>query len=242
MTRGFWLWGRNPNSSGYTPSGLVCITLHPNTDRQLISCTVLSYQIMMSCSWSCLVVLYSTIFDIGGPAGVVWGTVAVAIGQTLLMMSLAEYASIWPTAGGQQFYTQAVATTKVRPFLSFLVGWAVIVGEVSTGSSCALNSANIIQSFVEITHPDYVWHSWLTWLIYCVFLIGPIVINLTPKYLPAMNIFGAFWTIAGGIAWAISFGVMAPKQSSGFVFRTFMNNSGYSSTGWVFITSFCKSD
>jgi choline transport protein len=133
---------------------------------------------------------------------------------------------------GQQFYTQAVTTPKVRPFLSFLVGWAVIVGEVSTGSSCALNSANIIQSFVEITYPDYVWHSWLTWLIYCIFLIGPVVINLTPKYLPAMNIFGAFWTIAGGIAWTVSFGVMAPKQSSDFVFQTFMKNCGYTSTGW----------
>lgn len=200
--------------------------------------TVLAYQIMMSCSWSCLVVLYSTIFDIGGPAGLVWGTVAVAIGQTLLMCSLAEYAGIWPTAGGQQYYAQAVSTSALRPFLSYLVGWAVIVGEISTGSSCAINSANIIQSFVEITHPDYVWHSWLTWLIYCVFLIGPIVSNLTPKYLPAVNIFGAWWTILGGAAWAISFGVMAPKQSSDFVFRLFLNNSGYSSSGWVFIMSF----
>lgn len=36
--------------------------------------TLLAYQVMMSCSWSCLVVLYSTIFDIGGPTCVVWGT------------------------------------------------------------------------------------------------------------------------------------------------------------------------
>ena len=114
----------------------------------------------------------------------------------------------------------------------------MIVGEVSTGSSCALNSANIIQSFVEITHPDYVWHSWLTWLIYCIFLIGPVVINLVPKYLPAMNMLGAFWTIGGGIAWAVSFGVLAPKQSTEFVFKTFLNSSGYTSAGWVFIMSF----
>ena len=30
----------------------------------------------------------------------------VSIGQLLVMASLAEYCSIWPTAGGQQFYTQ----------------------------------------------------------------------------------------------------------------------------------------
>lgn len=30
----------------------------------------------------------------------------VSIGQLLVMASLAEYCSIWPTAGGQQFYAQ----------------------------------------------------------------------------------------------------------------------------------------
>lgn len=35
---------------------------------------VCAYQIMISCSWSCLVVLYSTIFDVGGPFCLIWGT------------------------------------------------------------------------------------------------------------------------------------------------------------------------
>ncbi|KAH9215443.1 hypothetical protein DL95DRAFT_461272 [Leptodontidium sp. 2 PMI_412] len=186
-------------------------------------------QVMMMCSWSCNVVLYSTVFDIGGP--IAMGTLIVAVGQTLLIVSLAEFCSIWPTAGGQQYYTQALATGKFRPFLSYLVGWAVLVGEISTGSPCAPNSAQVTASFVEVTHPDFVWKPWLTWVVYCVFIIGPIVQNLAPKYLPALNVFGAFWTIGGGLAWAISFLVMAPKKSSGFVFKMFINNTGYASKG-----------
>ncbi|EXJ58425.1 hypothetical protein A1O7_05850 [Cladophialophora yegresii CBS 114405] len=200
--------------------------------------TLCAYQIMISCSWSCLVVLYSTIFDVGGPFALVWGTLFVAVGQTLLMMSLAEYCTIWPTAGGQQYYVQAVATGKLRPILSYLVGWAVIVGEISTGSSCALNSAAIIASFVEVTHPEFVWHRWMTWIIYTAFLIGPIVMNLKQSWLPGMNLFGAVWTIAGGIAWAVVFGIMAPKHDAKFIFTKFINNSGYTSSGWVFIMSF----
>ncbi|OAL27770.1 hypothetical protein AYO22_03312 [Fonsecaea multimorphosa] len=200
--------------------------------------TLCAYQIMISCSWSCLVVLYSTIFDVGGPFALVWGTLFVAVGQTLLMMSLAEYCSIWPTAGGQQYYVQAVATGKLRPILSYLVGWAVIVGEISTGSSCALNSAEIIASFVEVTHPDFEWKAWMTWIIYTAFLIGPIVMNLKQSWLPGMNMFGAIWTIAGGIAWVIVFAVMAPKHDAKFIFTKFINNSGYTSAGWVFIMSF----
>ncbi|RVX66689.1 hypothetical protein B0A52_09502 [Exophiala mesophila] len=200
--------------------------------------TLCAYQIMISCSWSCLVVLYSTIFDVGGPFCLIWGTLFVAVGQTLLMMSLAEYCSIWPTAGGQQYYTQAVATGRFRPVLSYLVGWAVLVGEISTGSSCAVNSAAIVASFVEVTHPDLVWQRWMTWLIYSGFLIAPILINLRQTWLPAMNLFGAIFTIAGGLAWAIVFGIMAPKHDASFIFTKFVNNSGYTSNGWVFIMSF----
>lgn len=32
-----------------------------------------------------------------------------------------------------------------------------MVGEISTGSSCALNSAQIIASFVQIAHPNIEW-------------------------------------------------------------------------------------
>lgn len=90
------------------------------------------------------------------------------------MASLAEYCSIWPTAGGQQFYTQVslilvaldvrrpevvqiVAPEKSRRFLSYLVGWCVLVGEISTSSSCALNSAEIVGALVEITQPQIHW-------------------------------------------------------------------------------------
>lgn len=81
----------------------------------------------------------------------------VGIGQTLLMASLAEYCGIWPAAGGQQFYTQMLAPPRSRRFLSYLVGWCVLVGEVSTSSSCALNSAEILAAFIEVTHPDLAW-------------------------------------------------------------------------------------
>jgi len=53
-----------------------------------------------------------------------------------------------------------------------------------------------------------------------------------------MNVFGAVWVVGGGLAWAISFLVLAPKSSSGFVFKLFLNNSGYGSKRWVFIMSF----
>ena len=52
---------------------------------------------------------------------------------------------------------QVVAPQKSRRFLSYLVGWCVLVGEISTSSSCALNSADIVGALVEIIHPEVHW-------------------------------------------------------------------------------------
>jgi len=77
----------------------------------------------------------------------------------------------------------------------------------------------------------------MTWLIYTGFLIAPVLSNLLPKYLPALQIFGAFFNISNGLIWAIVFLVMADKNSARFVFSEFINTSGWTSKGWVFILS-----
>ena len=77
----------------------------------------------------------------------------------------------------------------------------------------------------------------MTWLIYSGFLIAPAVSNLLPKYLPALQLFGAFFNISNTLIWAIVFLVLADKNDSKFVFSQFLNTSGWTSRGWVFILS-----
>ncbi|CZR67909.1 related to choline permease [Phialocephala subalpina] len=199
--------------------------------------SLMAYQTTILCSWSCNIVMFYYVFSLGGPVCLVCGTVVVSTGQILLMASMAEYTSIWPTAGGQQFYTQLVAPRSMRRFLSYVVGWCILVGQISASTSCALNSAEIVGAFVGVTHPDIVWKPYMTWLIYTGFLVAPAVSNLLPRNLPALNIMGASFNILGGIVWAIVFLAMAPKTSAKFVFTEFINTSGWASPGWVFILS-----
>ncbi|KAF9767676.1 hypothetical protein IL306_015121 [Fusarium sp. DS 682] len=56
--------------------------------------TLCAYQVMISSTWTCVVVFYRIIFDVGRPASLLYGSIIVAIGQTLLIASLAEYCSI----------------------------------------------------------------------------------------------------------------------------------------------------
>ncbi|KAI1608000.1 amino acid/polyamine transporter I [Exophiala viscosa] len=216
---------------------LISLGHKPELKRTYTFWSLMAYQTTILCSWSCNIVMFYYIFTLGGPVCLVWGTVLVTIGQLFVMSSLAEYCSIWPTAGGQQFYTQVVAPEGSRRFLSYLVGWCVLVGEISTSSSCALNSAEIVAALVEIIHPEIDWKPYMTFLIYTGFLVAPALSNLLPRYLPALQVFGAFFNISNGLIWAIVFLVMAEKNSGRFVFTEFLNSSGWTSKGWVFILS-----
>ena len=58
-----------------------------------------------------------------------------------------------------------------------------------------------------------------------------------PKHLPKLQVFGAFFNIANFLVWAIVFLVKADKNSARFTFTQFLNSSGWTSKGWVFILS-----
>lgn len=81
----------------------------------------------------------------------------------------------------------------------------------------------------------------MNFLLYLFFIILPLFMNLHSSFLPYYSSFGAFLTVGGFFAWAITVLVKAPKSSPEFVFTTFLNNTGYTSNGWVFIMAFYNS-
>jgi hypothetical protein len=89
----------------------------PQTNKKFQKAT--AWQVLMMTSWTCNIILFDTVFDIGGPMMLIYSThvirrllfydcrlnivrVIVTVGQSLLMASLAEMCSSWPYAGGQQ--------------------------------------------------------------------------------------------------------------------------------------------
>jgi len=67
--------------------------------------------------------LLTSLID-GGTAGLIWGFLAVSIGFLFVYLSLAEMASMAPTAGGQYHWVSEFAPQSAQKFLSFLVGMA----------------------------------------------------------------------------------------------------------------------
>lgn len=66
--------------------------------------------------------LFTFVLIDGGPALLFWGLIVCGVGMTCVYASIAEMASISPTAGGQYHWVSEFAPPKIQKFLSYSVG------------------------------------------------------------------------------------------------------------------------
>lgn len=59
---------------------------------------------------------------------VIYGFILVAILQSFLGASLAEFISAYPTEGGMYHWIAAIAPRRWMGFLSFVTGWLTVAG------------------------------------------------------------------------------------------------------------------
>ncbi|KAG9784595.1 hypothetical protein KCU88_g2727, partial [Aureobasidium melanogenum] len=80
------------------------------------SCTAMS-------TWE--ITLASSTFELinGGLPGLVWAYFFVWIGYYTVFASIAELASMMPTAGGQYHWVSELSPKSTQKFLSYIVGW-----------------------------------------------------------------------------------------------------------------------
>lgn len=64
----------------------------------------------------------------GGPVAFLYGFILCVLCNLCLTASLGEFASIWPTSGGQYHYAYMLGSERWRTPASFTVGWLSIAG------------------------------------------------------------------------------------------------------------------
>ena len=66
--------------------------------------------------------LYTFVLIDGGPALLFWGMIICIVGMSCVYASLAEMASMSPTAGGQYHWVSEFAPPRIQKILSYIVG------------------------------------------------------------------------------------------------------------------------
>lgn len=173
------------------------------------------------------------------------GTVAIAV-------SLAELASIFPTAGGQYHWVAALAPPTYRKTASWVTGWISIGGQICLGASSAFAGGLQLRGLIALNNPNYVPKQWHGLLFYWAVLLYALIANiLGTSALSKMNLAaGEFLVpsqsdvvligpgvlhVTGFIALTVTIGVLSEKHSASYVFTEVVNLTGWQSDGLAWL-------
>ncbi|KAF2669994.1 amino acid transporter [Microthyrium microscopicum] len=168
----------------------------------------------------------------GGTALLFWGAIVCTFGQALVYASIAELASMSPTAGGQYHWVSELAPRRHQKMLSYFAGWLTGLGWQVYLASVAFLVGTMIQGLIALNDPTYIWKNWHGTLLAIATIVFSVLFNsILASQLPlvqgtmlVIHVVGFFAII--GTLWR-----MAPIGNADVVLLQFTNAGGWSSTG-----------
>ena len=159
----------------------------------------------------------------------------------LVNISMAEMASMAPTAGGQYHWISEFAPRSKQKFLSYLIGWLCVLGWQSGVAIGSFLAATEIQGLIVLNNDDYVFERWHGTLIMIGIVLFVALFNtFLAKHLPLVEGLVLCLHIGGFVAILVPLWVLGPKSPSSEVWTTFSNANGWSSSECSCkIRSFC---
>jgi len=95
---------------------------------------------------SSLITVFALGLTTGGPVVMVWGWIVVAVGFSLVGVSLAEICSAYPAAGGVYHWTAQLAPSKWAPAASYSCGWANYLAGTGATATFACSFASLVSA------------------------------------------------------------------------------------------------
>ncbi|KAI9820797.1 MAG: hypothetical protein M1827_005168 [Pycnora praestabilis] len=176
----------------------------------------------------------------GGPPFVIYEFITVSVFYWFIAASIAELASALPSAAGV-YHWASITPGKCwgRP-IGFLAGYWNFFAWIFGTASNSFIIAQITVQLYSIYHVDF---SPQRWQVFISFLIvtwlACFTVAFANKALPAINIVGLFFILAGVFITIIVCAVMPGTNGSGhasnsFVWEEFINGTGWTSNGLIY--------
>ncbi|KAF2083729.1 putative amino acid transporter [Saccharata proteae CBS 121410] len=201
--------------------------------RQFSLLSTIAFTCTVTAPWEFSLITAETGLLAGGPAGLFWSLVWSYIGQTFVVLSMAEMASMAPTAGGQYHWVSELAPLKHQKWMSYFTGWLATLTWQTGVALCSYVVGDLAQGVIWLASPDYVperWHSTLL-IIASIFCCAMCNIFGLKQLHTAEPLFAALHFIAFIIFVTVVL-ALAPKHSAHYVFLELSDNgAGWPSIG-----------
>ncbi|KAL4892546.1 putative GABA permease [Aspergillus ambiguus] len=186
-------------------------------ERGFSRLTILSMVVVLMATWEAISSTMVSGLISGGPVSLVYGYLLAACGAAVTAASLAEMASMYPTAGGQYHYIAKLAPERLRDILS-----------------CApFLAATMIQGLLVLNYETYEFQRWHGTMLYWALTALATIINVWGSQLMSLVEGASFFIhVLAFIGNFVAIWVCSPtRHSAGFVFTFFQNNTGWSDNG-----------
>lgn len=194
--------------------------------------SALAFTVILQGTWEVLMTAtYQGLVD-GGPAGLIWSFIWTWFGFSTVMLSLAEMASMAPTAGGQYHWVSEFSPPSIQKPASYFIGWMSTLSWQAGTASGPFLVGTLIQSSAVVMYPDYSPTNWQGTLMVIAVTILVWVLNIWgARIMPIFQNVMLVVHVFGFLAIIIVFWVLSPRASAEVTFTHFTNSGGWSSTG-----------
>ncbi|KAI6915138.1 amino acid transporter-like protein [Hortaea werneckii] len=175
--------------------------------------TMLGFASTVMASWEVLLVLFKLILVDGGTPNLFWGFLVDACGMLFVYASLAELASMSPTAGGQISWLSAIGWQVYLAGVCFMVG-------------------GLIQALVALNNESYVPERWHQTLFTIAVVLSSVVFNtVLAVKLPLIEGVLLGLQLCGVFVVVIPLWVMAPRTPVNTALFDYTNVGGWDTKG-----------
>lgn len=172
----------------------------------------------------------------GGPMLIIYGIIIIACASSCIGISLSELASAYPNAGGQYYWTMKLAPQKYSAFAAYLCGSFAWAGAVFTSASVSISIATALVGMYTLANGGEI-KTWMVFVTYEIVNFLLVFANIWERPLPYISSVSLYTSILSFLVITIT--VLACTkgefQDPKFVFATFNNGTGWSSSGIAFI-------
>lgn len=176
----------------------------------------------------------------GGFMTIIYGTIILFILMGASALTLAELASVYPTAGGQYHWTSILAPERTSRGISYLCACINICAWIFTVSSISMIITEYVGTLVTSYNPDKVLTNWQEFLIYQLINLIAFAYNaLLARKMAWTNHVVFILSIASFFVTLIvclSKSADVTRLDTKTVWTTFTNSTGWKNNGIVFLT------
>ncbi|KAK4888975.1 hypothetical protein LTR27_012196 [Elasticomyces elasticus] len=213
-----------------TPGPSASAPLIGKLDRYLKTIPTIAFSILLVCSWEATAGGFQAGLFNGGPAALVWGFAVAGPGTLMIVLSLAEMASITPSVGAQYRWTAIYCPRFLdKRFWSFLQGWLTVFAWIASSTIPPFFCGSQINGLIILNYSNYIYKGWHTTLLAYAVILLPLLCNIFARWILKMiEIVGAILHFVFFVVLVVVLITLGGRNSARYVFTA--DSGGVS--GW----------